>query len=85
MKALLVEDDEMIGQSLVPALERAGWTVDWVRDGAPVALALRDGGYACVLLDLGLQYLFASEPTLFYKISTFCILNNQLDSAVVYY
>ncbi|MFO1225557.1 response regulator [Roseateles sp.] len=57
MKALLVEDDEMIGQSLVPALERAGWTVDWVRDGAPVALALRDGGYACVLLDLGLPRL----------------------------
>jgi DNA-binding response OmpR family regulator len=57
VKVLLVEDDEMIGQSLVPALERAGWTVDWLRDGAPVAAALRDGGYACLLLDLGLPRL----------------------------
>jgi DNA-binding response OmpR family regulator len=31
--ALLVEDDEMLGRSLGQALEGAGWSVDWVRDG----------------------------------------------------
>jgi two-component system OmpR family response regulator/two-component system response regulator QseB len=57
MRALLVEDDEMIGNSLTQALGRAGWSVDWVRDGEPARAALADGGYACVLLDLGLPRL----------------------------
>ena len=57
MRALLVEDDEMIGRSLTQALARAGWAVDWVRDGEPARVALADGGYACVLLDLGLPRL----------------------------
>jgi len=54
VRALLVEDDERIGRSLMQALERAGWSVDWVRDGALAQSALSDGGYTCVLLDLGL-------------------------------
>ncbi|RZL93062.1 MAG: response regulator transcription factor [Variovorax sp.] len=54
MRTLLVEDDEMIGRSLAQALEGAGWSVDWVRDGALAQSALADGGYTCVLLDLGL-------------------------------
>ncbi len=54
MRALLVEDDEMIGRSLMHALDSAGWSVDWVRDGALANSALADGGYTCVLLDLGL-------------------------------
>ncbi|MEJ8826847.1 response regulator transcription factor [Variovorax humicola] len=54
MRALLVEDDEMIGRSLRQALEGAGWSVDWVRDGPLAQSALDDGGYTCVLLDLGL-------------------------------
>ena len=57
MRVLLVEDDEMIGSSLQQALGRAGWTVDWVRDGEPARAALGDGGYTCVLLDLGLPRL----------------------------
>ncbi|HEY0956700.1 MAG TPA: response regulator [Roseateles sp.] len=57
MRALLVEDDDMIGNSLAQALGRAGWSVDWVRDGEPARTALADGGYACVLLDLGLPRL----------------------------
>jgi DNA-binding response OmpR family regulator len=57
MRALLVEDDEMIGNSLTQALGRAGWSVDWVRDGEPARTVLLDGGYACVLLDLGLPRL----------------------------
>ena len=54
MRALLVEDDEMIGHSLAQALEGAGWSVDWVRDGRLAQSALADGGYTCALLDLGL-------------------------------
>ena len=54
MRVLLVEDDEMIGQSLSQALERNGWSVDWVKDGLLAQSALADGDYACVLLDLGL-------------------------------
>ena len=54
MRVLLVEDDEMIGQSLARALGGNGWSVDWVKEGLLAQSALADGGYACVLLDLGL-------------------------------
>jgi two-component system OmpR family response regulator/two-component system response regulator QseB len=54
MRVLLVEDDEMIGQSLVRALGANGWSVDWVKEGLLAQSAMSDGGYACVLLDLGL-------------------------------
>jgi DNA-binding response OmpR family regulator len=54
MRVLLVEDDEMIGQSLRDALGSNGWSVDWVKDGLLAQSALADGDYACVLLDLGL-------------------------------
>ena len=61
MRALLVEDDEMIGRSLSHALKGAGWSVDWVRDGALAHSALADGDYRCVLLDLGLPGLDGTE------------------------
>lgn len=54
MRVLLVEDDEMIGRSLQKALESNGWSVDWVKEGMLAQSAMADGGYACVLLDLGL-------------------------------
>ena len=54
MRVLLVEDDEMIGQSLQKALEANGWSVDWVKEGLLAQSAMADGSYACVLLDLGL-------------------------------
>ena len=54
MRVLLVEDDEMIGQSLHKALEANGWSVDWVKEGLLAQSAMDEGGYACVLLDLGL-------------------------------
>ena len=40
MRVLLVEDDEMIGRSLKQALEGAGWSADWVRDGELAQSAL---------------------------------------------
>jgi two-component system OmpR family response regulator/two-component system response regulator QseB len=54
MRILLVEDDKMIGQSLRQALSEQGLSVDWVRDGVLAQDALAQGGYAAVLLDLGL-------------------------------
>jgi DNA-binding response OmpR family regulator len=54
MRVLLVEDDEMIGDSLREALGRHGFSVDWVKDGLLAQSAWADGDYACVLLDLGL-------------------------------
>ena len=54
MKLLLAEDDPMIGASVERGLRLAGFTVDWVRDGKAAELALADGEYALLLLDLGL-------------------------------
>src|SRR5215470_8885183 len=42
MRLLLVEDDPMIGESLVRGLRDEGYTVDWVRDGAAGLAALND-------------------------------------------
>jgi DNA-binding response OmpR family regulator len=54
MRVLLVEDDNMIGQSLQQALAEHGLSVDWVRDGVLAQDALTQGSYSAVLLDLGL-------------------------------
>jgi len=54
MKVLLAEDDPMVGASMTRGLRMAGFVVDWVRDGKAVELALADGAYALLLLDLGL-------------------------------
>jgi two-component system OmpR family response regulator len=42
MRMLLVEDDRMIGESLVRGLRDEGYAVDWVRDGAAAVTALTD-------------------------------------------
>ncbi|KIZ47696.1 MULTISPECIES: response regulator [Rhodopseudomonas] len=54
MRILLIEDDAMIGAGLCKALAAEGMSVDWVRGGEDADAALRDAGYALVLLDLGL-------------------------------
>ena len=51
---LLIEDDPMIGQSLVRALEDAAFACHWVRDGAVGESAIQSHEYTLVLLDLGL-------------------------------
>lgn len=53
MRILAVEDDRMIGASLVSGLQDEGYAVDWVRDGASALrlLAAAKAGYAMVLLD----------------------------------
>ena len=56
MRILLVEDDEMIGDSLKRGLRDEGYVVDWSRDGAQAMSALSDSQvqYALVLLDWNL-------------------------------
>ncbi|MFO1407758.1 MAG: response regulator transcription factor [Steroidobacteraceae bacterium] len=56
MRILLVEDDTMIGTSLVRGLGDAGYKVDWVRDAVAAARALADPAahYVAALVDWGL-------------------------------
>ncbi|MGH8504820.1 MAG: response regulator transcription factor [Stenotrophobium sp.] len=56
MRILLVEDDRMIGTSLVRGLGDDGYAVDWVMDGTSAITALknRQVEYALLLLDWGL-------------------------------
>lgn len=44
----------MIGKSVQAALRQEGYAVDWVQDGHAAELALRNGVYELLLLDLGL-------------------------------
>ncbi|WP_459655441.1 response regulator, partial [Achromobacter xylosoxidans] len=54
MRILLVEDDTMIGESVLDCLRAEHYAVDWVKDGHAAELALRTDPYDLVLLDLGL-------------------------------
>lgn len=54
VRLLLVEDDTMIGESVLDLLREDGYAVDWVKDGEMAETALRTGSYDLVLLDLGL-------------------------------
>lgn len=54
MRCLLVEDDEMVGESLRDALRRQSLAVDWVRDGRAADAVLASERFDAVLLDLGL-------------------------------
>ncbi len=54
MRLLLVEDDAMIGESVLDLLRAEHYAVDWVRDGEMAETALQAQAYDLVLLDLGL-------------------------------
>ncbi|MES1979510.1 MAG: response regulator transcription factor [Pseudomonadota bacterium] len=54
MRLLLIEDDAMIGETVLNVLRREHYAVDWVRDGSMADQALRTAEYDLVLLDLGL-------------------------------
>lgn len=56
MRLLLVEDDKMIGESVLDLLRADGYAVDWVKDGRMADSALLAGSYDLVLLDLGLPH-----------------------------
>lgn len=54
MRLLLVEDDQMIGESVLDILRSERYAVDWVTDGFQASVALKAQSYDLVLLDLGL-------------------------------
>lgn len=54
MRALLVEDDEDLGEIIRTALTREGDTVDWVKDGQSALSALAAESFDIAILDLGL-------------------------------
>jgi len=61
MRALLVEDDALLGDGIVAGLKQRGFAVDWSQDGAAADLALRNENFAVVVLDLGLPKLSGLE------------------------
>ena len=54
MRLLLVEDDPMIGDTVLRVLRAGHYAADWVKDGELADAALRAENYDLVLLDLGL-------------------------------
>lgn len=54
MRALLVEDDALLGDGIRAGLKLADFAVDWVRDGDTARRALLDQPYDICVLDLGL-------------------------------
>ncbi|MGQ5289283.1 response regulator transcription factor [Pectobacterium actinidiae] len=54
MNLLLVEDDQMLGESICDGARLSGWHIDHVFDAKAARVALVDHAYAAVLLDIGL-------------------------------
>jgi len=54
MRILLAKDDLALGQALTVGLQRLGYAVDWITDGAAAATALTDTTYAAAVLDWNL-------------------------------
>jgi len=57
MRLLLVEDDHILGSSLLKALEKHAYGVDWLQDGESALAALSDCAFAAVILDINLPKL----------------------------
>ncbi|MDO9144403.1 sigma-54-dependent transcriptional regulator [Rhodoferax sp.] len=53
-KICLIEDDEIMGESLADRLELEGFSFDWHRDGCAAHAALRSHDYALVISDIRL-------------------------------
>jgi len=54
MRLLLVEDDQLIGESVQDVLRNEQFAVDWVKDGDAASRAVCSHAYDLVLLDLAL-------------------------------
>jgi DNA-binding NtrC family response regulator len=53
-RALVVDDEALIRETVARALEAEGWNSDRAADGASALAAFRDGGHHLVILDLKL-------------------------------
>jgi two-component system OmpR family response regulator len=54
MRLLFVEDDHMIGETVVDVLRAEHYAVDWIKDGLSAQAVLRTQAYDLLLLDLAL-------------------------------
>ena len=54
MRILLVEDDPMIGETVLDLLRAENFAVDWVKDGNMAEAALGSSAYDLLVLDLAL-------------------------------
>ncbi len=54
MRLLLVEDDQMIGETVLDLLRQSDYAVDWVKDGSMAIAATDTQSYDLIILDLGL-------------------------------
>lgn len=54
MRLLLIEDDKLLGESIMTSLSRHGFTVDWLERGSGVVEALRMEMFTAIILDLTL-------------------------------
>ena len=54
MRALLLEDDPLLGDGIKTALEREGYTVDWFMLGREAISAIGNETFSVLILDLGL-------------------------------
>ncbi len=54
MRLLLIEDDPLLGQGIVDALENTGDSVDWLQDGKQGLNAILASEFDALILDLGL-------------------------------
>jgi DNA-binding response OmpR family regulator len=54
MKILLIEDDDLVADSLARALRGSGYVVDCVGDGTHAEVAVKTEPYDAIILDLGL-------------------------------
>lgn len=54
MRLLFIEDDIALGEGILQALIREGYTVDWLKDGSSALHALLTETFDLAVLDLGL-------------------------------
>lgn len=54
MRALLIEDDPLLGDGIKTALEREGYAVDWFMLGREAISAIGSETFSVIILDLGL-------------------------------
>ena len=67
MLILLIEDDSLIGDGLRRGLIKSGMSVDWFQSGHEGQLALQDGSYDAVVLDLGLPEIDGMDILSFWR------------------